>query len=124
MQEASPRFSTTDIVRSAIGQATHAYTPSQLSRYVTTVANNGTCYNLTLVDKVKDVSGKVILDNKAKVRNKVKIHSSTWNAIHHGMYLVANGPNSSIKSMFTNLKQTVAGKTGTAQLNTYHANHA
>ena len=124
LQEASPRFSTTDIVRSAIGQATHAYTPSQLSRYVTTVANNGTCYNLTLVDKVKDVSGKVILDNKAKVRNKVKIHSSTWNAIHHGMYLVANGPNSSIKSMFTNLKQTVAGKTGTAQLNTYHANHA
>lgn len=122
--ESAPQFSKTDIVRSAIGQATHAYTPSQLSRYVTTVANNGTCYDLTLIDQIKDVNGNVILDNSAKVRNKVKIKSSTWNAVHQGMYLVANGPNSSIKSMFSSLKQDVAGKTGTAQLNAYHANHA
>lgn len=122
--EATPKFATKDIVRAAIGQDTHAYTPSQLSRYVTTVANNGTCYNLTLVDQIKDVNGNVVLDNSAKVRNKVKIKSSTWNAVHQGMYLVANGPNSSIKSMFSNLKEKVAGKTGTAQLNAYHANHA
>lgn len=122
--ESSPNFSDTDIVRSSIGQATHTYTPTQISRYVTTVANGGTCYDLTLIDKIKDVSGKTILNNKAKVRNKVKLAGSTWNAIHRGMYLVGNGSNSSISSMLSKLKVTVAGKTGTAQLNAYHANNA
>lgn len=122
--ESKPQFSKTDIVRAAIGQATHAYTPVQLSRYVTTVANNGTCYNLTLIDKVENVDGKVILKNKATVRNKVELAASTWNNIHEGMFRVTNSSGSSTSSMFAGLKKKVAGKTGTAQLNEFHANHA
>lgn len=122
--ESSPSFATGDVVRAAIGQDTHTYTPSQISRYVTAVANNGTCYDLTLVDKIKDVNGNVVLDNEAQVRNTIDISNTTWNNIHKGMYLVANGPNSSIKSMFSSVKATVAGKTGTAQLNPYHPNNA
>lgn len=124
IQESSPTFAKKDIVRGAIGQDTHTYTPSQIARYATTVANNGTCYDLTLVDKIKNVKGETILKNKANVRNKVDISQNTWNTIHKGMYLVANGANSSIKSMFSKLNVKVAGKTGTAQLNKYHANHA
>ncbi|MCH5268137.1 MAG: hypothetical protein J1E62_07310 [Lachnospiraceae bacterium] len=124
LTESEPNFSKTDAVRSAIGQATHSYAPIQLSRYVTTIANNGTCYNLTLVDQVKDVEGSVVLDNKAKVRNKVKIAKSTWNAVHDGMYRVVSGSKSSISSMFANMEVQVAGKTGTAQQNEWHANHA
>ena len=41
--ESSPHFSTSDIIRSAIGQGSHAYAPIQLARYVTTIANSGTC---------------------------------------------------------------------------------
>lgn len=122
--EAKPQFSKTDIVRAAIGQATHAYTPVQLSRYVTTVANNGTCYNLTLLDKIEDVNGKVVLKNKATVRNTVELASSTWNNIHEGMFRVTNSSGSSTSSMFSGLKKKVAGKTGTAQLTKFHANHA
>lgn len=121
--ESEPHFSTTDIVRSAIGQATHAYTPIQISRYVTTVANSGTCYDLTLIDKIKNVKGEVILKNKANVRNTVELKQSTWDNIHEGMYRVAN-VNGSAASMFSNMKKKVAGKTGTAQQNEYHANHA
>lgn len=124
LAEVSPKFSKTDVVRSAIGQATHAYTPAQISRYVTTVANNGTCYNLTLLNKVVDIDGNTVLKKKAKVRNKVSISNSTWDNIHHGMYLVANGPNSAERGMFSGLEIKVAGKTGTAQQNEYHANHA
>lgn len=122
--EATPHFSTEDCVRSAIGQGNHAYAPIQLARYVTTVANSGTCYNLTLVDQIKDVSGEVLVSNKAKVRNKVNISQSTWDAIHKGMYLVVNGGSSSIHQNFVGLSKTVAGKTGTAQQNTQHPNHA
>lgn len=121
--ESEPHFSTTDIVRSAIGQATHAYTPIQISRYVTTVANSGTCYDLTLIDKIKDVKGETILKNKANVRNTVELKQSTWDNIHEGMYRVAN-VNGSAATMFSGMKKKVAGKTGTAQQNEYHANHA
>ncbi len=124
VSEASPHFATTDAVRAAIGQDTHAYTPTQLARYLTSAANGGTTYDLTLVDKIVDVDGNVVLDNKAKVRNRIKVSNSTWNAVHRGMYLVVNGPSSSISPMFEGLGVTVAGKTGTAQQSKLHPNHA
>lgn len=123
LAESEPQFSKKDIVRSAIGQAEHAYTPSQIARYVTTVANKGTCYDLTVLDKVVDINGDTVLKNEANVRNEVKLAESTWDSIHRGMYLVTNG-NSAETPMYSGLKVKVAGKTGTAQLNEYHANHA
>ncbi|MCI8750294.1 MAG: hypothetical protein HFH66_02815 [Lachnospiraceae bacterium] len=122
--EMSPTFASGDAVRAAIGQDTNAYTPAQVSRYITSVANNGTTYDLTLVDQIKDVKGKTVLANKAKIRNKVNVADSTWNAVHHGMYLVVNGPRSSIKPMFAGLNIKAAGKTGTAQQTKFHPNHA
>ena len=126
LPEVEPNYSTKDIVRSAIGQGSHNYTPAQLSRYVTTIANNGTCYDLTLIQSVKDINGKTILKNKANVHNKVELDISTWNAIHTGMYNVVNGKDSTIGDLFDQkkLKQKVAGKTGTPQESDYKANHA
>lgn len=77
---------------------------------MTTVANSGTCYDLTLVDKIKNVNGKTVLNNKAKVRNEVNIKQSSWDAVHKGMNLVVNGSRSSISFMFKNVKATIAGK--------------
>lgn len=122
--EYKPNISTEDSVRSAIGQGNHNYTPAQIARYVTTVANRGTCYDLTIVDKVKDLAGKVLLDNKAKVHNKVDIKDSTWDAVQEGAYKVGNGPRSSISSLFSKLNVKVAGKTGTAQESKLKPNHA
>ena len=39
--EREPHFSTESAVHSAIGQGSNAYTPAQLARYVSTVANGG-----------------------------------------------------------------------------------
>lgn len=124
ISEISPTFASNDAVRAAIGQDTNAYTPAQVSRYVTSVANSGTTYDLTLIDKIKNVKGKTVIDNTAKVKNKVKIADSTWDAVHEGMYLVVNGSRSSIKPMFQGLNVQVAGKTGTAQQTKSHPNHA
>lgn len=123
LAESEPQFSKKDVVRSAIGQGSHAFTPVQIARYVTTVANNGTCYDLTLLDKVVDINGNTVLQNEANVRNEVNLSQSTWNSIHRGMYLVTNG-NSTETPMYSKLNVKVAGKTGTAQLNEYHPNHA
>ena len=38
--EYEPHISDEDAIRSAIGQGTHSYTPSQISRYVTSLVNH------------------------------------------------------------------------------------
>lgn len=122
LPEAEPSFSDIDIVRTAIGQGSNSYTPVQLSRYVTTIANGGTCYDLTLVDKIADTKTGKTKKNTANIRNDADIPSSTWSAITNGMNRVVN--NGSISSLFQKVPVKVAGKTGTAQINPNEPNHA
>lgn len=117
--EEEPKISDTDSVRSAIGQGTNNFTTVGLARYVTTVANGGTCYNLSLIDKVTDSGGTLIEDFTPTVRNTVEFSSSTWNAIHAGMRRVVEN-----KSYYQGMGINVAGKTGTAQENRNRPNHA
>lgn len=119
IEESSPQVSDSDAVRSAIGQGTNNYTTVGLARYVTTVANSGTCYNLTLVDRITDRSGILLKENQAEVRNTVDLTDSEWNAIHTGMRQVVES-----NAYFSDLKVNVAGKTGTAEERTTRANHA
>ncbi|WP_024864746.1 penicillin-binding transpeptidase domain-containing protein [Butyrivibrio sp. FCS014] len=117
--ESEPNVSDQDAVRSAIGQGTHSYTTVGLARYVTTVANNGTCYDLTLIDKTTDSDGNLLKDYRAEVRNIVDQPGSYWNAIHTGMRQVVQD-----KSYYANLGVAVAGKTGTAQESASRPNHS
>lgn len=119
IEEYEPQISDLDSVRSAIGQGTNNYTTVGLARYVTTVANSGTCYNLTLIDKTTDHSGENTKENHAEVRNRIDMDASYWDAIHLGMRRVVEG-----KSYYSDLGVNVAGKTGTAQESASHPNHA
>ena len=79
-------ISDSDSVRSAIGQGTNNYTVSQINRYVTAVANRGTVYSLSLIDKTTDSNGKLIKDYTPEVVNQMdEISSSTWDLVHNGM---------------------------------------
>ncbi len=119
IDESEPQVSDFDAVRSAIGQGTNSFTTVQLARYVTTVANSGTCYNLTLLDKVTDSSGSLLEDHSATVRNQIQMDSSYWDAIHLGMRQVVED-----KTYFNDIGVDVAGKTGTAQESKSRPNHA
>ncbi len=119
IEESLPQVSDMDAVRSAIGQGTNNFTTVGLARYITTVANSGTCYNLTLLDKVTDHNHALIEDYSAKVRNTIEMDASYWDAIHTGMRRVVEG-----KSYFSDLSVNVAGKTGTAQESKSRPNHA
>ena len=119
IEEYAPGISDLDAVRSAIGHGTNNYTTAGLARYVTTVANSGTCYNLTLVDKIEDQIGGLIRDNMAAVRNRIDMNPAYWDAIHAGMRQVVEN-----KAYFSDLDVNVAGKTGTAQESRNRPNHA
>lgn len=124
IEEAEPKSSDMDAVRSAIGQGTNNYTPVQLARYLTTVATGGTSYDLTLLDKVVDKDGNVVVDNKAKNTKIDAVNNTYWDLVREGMYKVANGSRSSVSYLFKDFPVTVAGKTGTAQESRSRGNHA
>lgn len=117
--ESAPKISNQDAIRSAIGQGTHNFSTVGLARYVTTVANNGTCYNLSLIDKTTDSEGNLLMDYTPEIRNHVELSQSTWNAIHAGMRKVVED-----KDYYADMTVKVAGKTGTAQENKRRSNHA
>ena len=126
--EYSPKISDLSAVYSAIGQGTNDYTPSQISRYATTLVNQEKCYDLNLIGKVKNSKTGKTKKKYAKVDHTIDtISDTTWNTVYNGMYGVVNGENSSIDQYFTSLKDKgyeVAGKTGTAQESKNHPNHA
>lgn len=118
IEESEPQISDALSVVSAIGQGTNNFTTVGLSRYVTTVANSGTCYDLTLLDKVTDTSGNLLVNYSANVRNTIDMPQSYWNAIHQGMRGVVQN-----KKYYQDFGVEVAGKTGTAEEDKSRPNH-
>lgn len=118
--ESKPNQTTEFPITSAIGQSNNSFTTIQLARYVTAVANSGTVYNYTLLNKVTDSDGNVLQNYSPTVKNTMdEVASSTWDAIHSGMKMVVE-----THTQFDNLGIDSAGKTGTAQQIPTRPNHA
>ena len=90
-----------------------------LSRYVTTIATRGTCYNYTLLSKVVNPEGAIIFSKSPDILNSVVFADSTWGQIYSGMRLVVEKA-----AAFKGFPINVAGKTGTAQTSKSRTNHA
>lgn len=123
LEEIAPNVSDETVIRSAIGQGTNSYTPTQLSRYVTTIAANGTCYDLSIIKEIKNIDGETTYENPHNVHGTVDIDSSLWNTVHNGMRRVVM--NHTPEDMLINqIDVEVAGKTGTAEENLARPAHA
>ncbi len=121
--EAMPAISNTDAVRTSIGYY-HSFTPVQISRYVTAIANKGTVYNLTLVDKIVDRENNTETDNSSTVYKQIdSFTDAQWSAVQKGMYDVVNTSANSLNTLYGDLGFKVAGKTGTAQVSRTHPSH-
>ena len=118
IEESEPQLSDMNPIVSAIGQGNHNFTTVGLARYVTAVANSGTCYNLTLLDRVTDRSGNLLKDYEATVRNTIELPEAYWNALHEGMRGVVEA-----KAYYRDFPVEVAGKTGTAEEDKSRPNH-
>lgn len=117
--ESQPQIADEYPVTAAIGQSNHNFSCVQLARYVTTIANSGSCYNLSLLDKLVDADGNLIEDYTPTLYSNVELSDKTWSAIHQGMRLVAQRTDS-----LKDIPVAIAGKTGTAQENKLRPNHA
>ena len=125
LSEMAPHISDETSVRSAIGQGTNSFTPSQISNYVTTLSNKGTVYDLSILDKVTTSGGKTVKKYGVKKKSKLTLNDdSYWDAVWSGMRRVVSGKKGAVTSIFKGLNVKVAGKTGTAQEDKKRPNHA
>ena len=119
------RWKPTYTIQTGIGQGVMLVTPISLTRYGATLANRGTVYQTTILDKVYDTDGNVFLENKPVVEDSIFAPPEFWDAIISGMEGVVSpedgGTAASAFSQTFRSKgylEQIIGKTGTAQTST------
>jgi len=115
------------IMQFAIGQY-DTYTPLQMAQYVSTIANGGKRLAPHLLKTVNEPSGDPTQVGPVKYRYEPKILNTIANTkeqidmVHKGFYLVTQGPHGTARMLGAlnahNRSYKIAGKTGTAQVNT------
>lgn len=113
LTESSPQVTDAYAIPSAIGQGTNNFATVQLGRYVNTLANEGDCYNLTLIKtigKEGDAEAGSSGETDVQPESHIELSESTWSSVHRGMemYVESTG-------VFEGFDIPVAGKSGTAQ---------
>lgn len=106
-----------DTLQAAIGQSDSVFTPIQLANYMATLANNGTRYEASMLKAARSYDySKSVFERKAVVAGTVQVDQSYYDAVHTGLYNVANAADGSAYAVFGSYPYKVAAKTGTAQL--------
>jgi len=106
-----------DTLQAAIGQSFSVFTPLQLANYMATLANNGMRYKTTILKAARSYDySKSIFERKTVVLEDIDVPQEYYDAVHTGLYNVANAVNGTAYQIFGNYPYKVAAKTGTAQL--------
>ncbi|MEG0662658.1 MAG: penicillin-binding transpeptidase domain-containing protein, partial [Anaerovoracaceae bacterium] len=105
------KWTTGDAFNISIGQGENSYTPLQMANYIATLGNDGVHNKVSLVKTVADQGAK-----EKEAGKKIDISDDKYlDYIIEGMVGVANGSESTVSTIFGNMEQKVAAKTGTAE---------
>ncbi|MBE6977903.1 MAG: hypothetical protein E7438_04595 [Ruminococcaceae bacterium] len=105
-----------DGIMNGIGQSLNAFTPMQLASYTMGLANQGTRYKATFLNRVISSDYRqLILENKTQVLSELPITDEAYAVYLDGMKLVASDSQGTAYSTFKNYAVSVAAKTGTAE---------
>jgi penicillin-binding protein 2 len=104
-----------DAVNMAIGQGFVQVTPLQFVDLVAAIANGGTLYQPSVVDRFGAGAGLPEEPLPPQVRGQLPISPSTLETLREAMYSVTNSGSGTATHQFLELPVQVAGKTGTAE---------
>ncbi len=114
-----PKWYQADKITAAIGQSDNRFTPMQLCSYVTALANRGTRYKATFLNRVVSSDYRqLLLQSKKEVLSTLEISDDAYLAYTTGMKLVTQKTedwSGTAYGTFKNYPVSVAAKTGTAQ---------
>ena len=120
-----------DRILTGIGQAENRFTPMQLCVYACTLANKGTRYKATFLNRVVSSDYRsLISENEPEILSTMEVSSQAWTTYYEGMERVLTGVSGTGRAFFGGNKDSygdsnglwglkdqvvVYGKTGTAQ---------
>ena len=115
-----------DTLSAAIGQSYNSFTPIQMAKYVSMLANGGNKVNPTIIKSIIRADGTEV--DKTEIEDYVngllgepeevediEISQENLDVVLEGMRMVANEAGGTAYSIFRNFDIEVAGKTGSAQ---------
>ena len=116
-----------DMMSAVIGQSYNSFSPLQMTKYISMIANNGKIVNPTIVESVIRADGTEI--NKDEVEKAIKeklgitdtdvedlkISQESINVAKEGMKSVTSDESGTAYSVFKNFPIEVGGKTGSAE---------
>ena len=115
-----------DTLNAAIGQGDNNYTPMQIARYLSAIANGGTVIKPTLIKTIIKPDGTEVpreeienyTNEKLGIQNEddgITINPENINIAKEGMRMATSEAGGTAYSIFRNFKVEVAGKTGSAE---------
>ena len=109
-----------DSITSSIGQNDHRFTPLQLCVYTTTLANQGTRYSATFLNRVVSTDYRsLVMENEKEIASVMEIPNDAVISYMEGMQMVASYFDGALKgtayNVFQNYPIPICAKTGTAQ---------
>jgi len=117
-----------DALNASIGQGDNGFTPMQIAKYVSSIANGGTVINPTIIKSVLNSDGTEL--SREKIENytneKLGLQEQTDDGIvisaesieiaREGMRMAASEAGGTAYKVFKNFNIEVAGKTGSAEV--------
>lgn len=116
-----------ETLSAAIGQSYNSYTPIQMAKYISMLANGGKPIDVTLVKSINDVNGNQVskeditkfvnakLGLTKEEKEDLNIKKENIDAILKGMKGVTSEEGGTAYSTFANFDIELGGKTGSAQ---------
>ena len=105
-----------DRIMASIGQSDNRFTPMQLCVYTSALANRGTRYKATFLNRVVSSDYQQLeYVNEPVILNQFTISDNAYAGYTQGMWEVANVEGGTAYEIFKDYPITVAAKTGTAE---------
>ena len=104
---------TGDTLLSVIGQSYNEFTPVQLANYTATIANSGTRYSMTILNRVKSADFSELVYSHEPTVAGIVDGGGYFDVLQSGMEAVAR--TGTAASVFSSYPVRIAAKTGTVQ---------
>ncbi len=99
----------------AIGQGYNTVTPLQMAVLTAAIANGGTRYRPTILDRIETAAGERLYENTPEIAGRMSMSPATLALVREGLFNVVQGEAGTARRIRTK-GVSISGKTGTAQV--------